>query len=190
MTPSAFSFSVASFAFPLASVFVACPITHSVVGVVWMAFRAVSFGFVFLAGISALLVYFFGDRFQMKRIYARSLAAFVVQFLSFRNRADVKFVADSVGAVNSFPDAELPVSPRSLASAVFDCDRSSPEPATRVGFGGNMRKKSFEDANLGFRHGMTLLWSACSGLHEAGNFVAARFYFTSNFHVNTRKGVL
>ena len=163
---------------------------HSVGIVVSVPQRTMRLVSLTLAGISALLIYFLVNGLKVRRINAATDSAFVVQFFALWNRPDVKLIADSVGAVNGFPDAELSIPPRSFSGAVFDCDRPSPQPASSCGFWRNMRKKSFENANLGFRHGMTLLWSACSGLHEAGNFVAARFYFTSNFHVNTTKGVL
>lgn len=175
MTLSVISFSAApSSAFPAVA---AISLDYGVLWRVLMPKRAMSY-----EHILASHVFLLGYRFEMVRIDTASNAAKMVNlipgwYLSLKN-----IVGYSVCSGDN----------HSLichSSVTISSHTARPQPTTGIRFWRDVRKKSIENANLGFRHVMTLLWSACSGLRDIASVDVARSYFTLSFQANQTKGV-
>lgn len=119
------------------------------------------------------LIFRVRDRLKMIWINTGGRSAEMVDLKAQWNRPFVQFVRDAVGLLFEYNFSasfyeDLPV-PRSG-------ETSCPEPAARERLRGNQFHQSIDEGYSYIRH-VTSLGSLCSGLREAGNFVAARFNF-------------
>jgi len=124
-------------------------------------------------------IFFGGHWLQMAGIYARANAAQMIELHAGRDWSDEVFVSPSVGIHGfAFRNSKTPIA---IQVAVTGRENAaSPKPATGVRLRRNELPKPFKCCRIASRH-LISLGSRCLGLREAGNFVAARFYFTPLF---------